>query len=54
LEGLGLRVLRFWNGDIASNLDGVCDDILAASGGETPFPPLSPQERGEDAKSPGG
>ncbi len=53
LEGLGLRVLRFF-GDLASNLDGVCDDILAACGGETPLPPLSPQERGEDAKSPGG
>jgi len=54
LEGPGLRVLRFWNGDIATNLDGVCDSILAASGGEAPHPPLSPKERGEDANTPDG
>jgi len=49
LERMGLRVLRFWNGEIEMNLDGVCDAILAACGGEAPHPPLSPQERGEDA-----
>ena len=49
LGGLGLRVLRFWNGELATNLRGVCDAILAACGGEAPHPPLSPQERGEDA-----
>jgi len=51
LQGLGLRVLRFWNGDVATNLDGVCDDILAACGGEPLTLPSPPQERGEDALS---
>ena len=51
LQGLGLRVLRFWNGDVATNLDGVCDDILAACGGE-PLTLPSPRKSGERMPSP--
>jgi len=29
LEALGLRVVRFWNAEIDSNLDGVIETILA-------------------------
>ena len=36
LENKGYRVLRFWNHDILSNLDGVTDLILAAL--STPHP----------------
>jgi adenine-specific DNA-methyltransferase len=32
----GLRVLRFWNGEVLTNLDGVCRMILDACGGERP------------------
>jgi very-short-patch-repair endonuclease len=45
LEGLGLRVLRFWNPEVLTNLEGVCLTVLAACGGErggeeTPLPTL--------------
>jgi very-short-patch-repair endonuclease len=30
----GLRVLRFWNSDVLTNRDGVCQAILDACGGE--------------------
>jgi very-short-patch-repair endonuclease len=43
LEGPGLTVLRYPNREVAESLDGVCDAIFAACGGETPHPPLSPQ-----------
>jgi very-short-patch-repair endonuclease len=36
LEGLGLRVIRFWNSAVLTNRDGVCDTILDACGGEHP------------------
>jgi len=36
LEGLGLRVLRFWNHAVLTNRDGVCLTILEALGGEHP------------------
>jgi len=36
LEGLGLRVLRFWCNEVFENLDGVCGTILQACGGEHP------------------
>jgi len=36
LEGKGYRVLRFWNHDILSNLDGVAEVIAAAL--STPHP----------------
>jgi very-short-patch-repair endonuclease len=35
-EGLGLRVLRFWNSAVLTNSDGVCLTILDACGGERP------------------
>lgn len=34
LERSGLRVLRFWNSDVLTNLNGVCLAILDACGGE--------------------
>jgi len=43
LESLGLTVLRFPNGAVTENLDGVCDAIFAACGGEAPHPALSPR-----------
>jgi very-short-patch-repair endonuclease len=36
LEGLGLRVIRFWNSAVLTNRDGVCITILDACGGEHP------------------
>jgi very-short-patch-repair endonuclease len=42
LEGAGLRVLRFPNRDVTEAIDGVCDAILAACGGEAPHPAVSP------------
>jgi very-short-patch-repair endonuclease len=35
LEERGYAVVRFWNGEVLSNLDGVCDTILAAAIGQT-------------------
>ena len=32
LEGLGWRILRVWNNDVLSNIDGVCDAIVRAIG----------------------
>jgi very-short-patch-repair endonuclease len=46
IERAGLRVLRFWNSAVLTNLDGVCLSILDACGGEHPDvadkPPLPP------------
>ena len=39
LNSAGYRVLRFWNHDILSNLDGVADAIRAAL--DTPHPPIA-------------
>jgi len=36
LEHKGLKVLRFWNSDVLTNREGVCDTILDACGGERP------------------
>lgn len=36
LEGLGYRVLRFWNAVLIEDSDVVCDTILRACGGERP------------------
>ena len=52
LEEQGFRVLRFWNNEIASNIEGVAEAILAAiqssaaqtRGDPTPFP--LPQREG--------
>jgi very-short-patch-repair endonuclease len=34
LEGLGYLVVRFWNPEIFTNLDGVCETILSHLRGE--------------------
>lgn len=36
LEGLGLRVMRFWNSAVLPDSDGVCLSVLDALGGEHP------------------
>jgi crossover junction endodeoxyribonuclease RuvC/BirA family biotin operon repressor/biotin-[acetyl-CoA-carboxylase] ligase len=49
----GLAVIRFWNSDVLSNRDGVCDTILRACGGERgagPLPTLSLSLRGGEEK----
>jgi adenine-specific DNA-methyltransferase len=47
LEGMGFRVMRFWNNDMLSNMDGVLTPILEALGGplrpEDPHPNPLPQ-----------
>jgi very-short-patch-repair endonuclease len=45
LEREGYRVLRFWNNDVLSNLEGVHTVISAALGGISP-PPNPPPSRG--------
>ena len=44
LEGEGYRVLRFWNTDVMTNIDGVLEEIARAL---TPTPNPSPQGGGE-------
>jgi very-short-patch-repair endonuclease len=46
LEANGYRVLRYWNNDVLSNIDGVLADILSAIT-TTPAPNPSPQGGGE-------
>ena len=46
LQLQGYRILRFWNNDVLTNMDGVLDTILEALGGSTaegPHPSLLPQ-----------
>jgi very-short-patch-repair endonuclease len=38
LADAGYRVLRFWNGEVFRNLDGVVETILAAAAGRPPTP----------------
>lgn len=52
----GVRVLRFWNGDVLKNCDGVLEQIYLTLG-QRPAPSpgasragLSPEGRGEDSK----
>jgi very-short-patch-repair endonuclease len=45
LEANGYRVLRYWNNDVLSNIDGVLEDILSALT-TTPTPNLSPSQVG--------
>src|SRR6516225_174983 len=48
LEANGYRVLRYWNTDVLSNIDGVLEDILSTIT-TTPTPSPSPQRgRGAD------
>jgi very-short-patch-repair endonuclease len=46
LESEGYRVLRFWNNDVLSNIDGVLTEIQIATT-TTPTPNPSPQGGGE-------
>jgi len=48
LEGAGFIVLRFWNNEVLSNIDGVSEVILDAvvSTRRNPSPQPSPQGRG--------
>jgi very-short-patch-repair endonuclease len=50
LEANGYRVLRYWNNDVLSNIDGVLEDILSAIT-TTPTPNPSPQGGGEHTES---
>jgi very-short-patch-repair endonuclease len=49
LQAAGYHVIRYWNNDIMSNLEGVLEDLrgrlLAIAGGGTPHPTLSQGER---------
>jgi very-short-patch-repair endonuclease len=38
LQSQGFRVLRFWNADVQTNMEGVIDTILVALNGETGSP----------------
>ncbi len=42
LEGLGWRVMRFWNSDVVDNPDGVAAVILAAVGNAAGLPTPGP------------
>jgi very-short-patch-repair endonuclease len=42
LEAQGYRVLRFWNNDVLSNIDGVMQVIAEAIAGLHPPPPTPP------------
>ncbi|HSF64628.1 MAG TPA: DUF559 domain-containing protein, partial [Paracoccaceae bacterium] len=46
MAGQGFRVLRFWNSDVATDLDGVMQRVLDVVGAEGVAPPPSPT-RGE-------
>jgi very-short-patch-repair endonuclease len=46
LEREGYRVLRYWNNDVLTNIDGVLEDIRSAVA-TTPTPDPSPQGGGE-------
>ena len=39
LEAMGYLVLRFWNNDVMSNLDGVLEEILNTLNQQSPEPP---------------
>jgi very-short-patch-repair endonuclease len=54
LEKQGYRVLRFWNNDIAKNIDGVMEAIYSAIYGSTSAPqvPLKHRRRGRSHRSP--
>nr|WP_208417525.1 endonuclease domain-containing protein [Sphingopyxis panaciterrae] len=49
LQAAGYQVIRYWNNDIMSNLEGVLEDlrgrVLAVANGRPPHPTLSQGER---------
>ena len=48
LAARGYRVIRFWNGDVIDNLDGVLEMIGQALRGSPPHPASPPQWGGEE------
>ncbi|MEO6214406.1 MAG: DUF559 domain-containing protein [Sphingomonas sp.] len=57
LESAGYRVIRFWNNDLTSNMDGVLETIAAAAGvaGREPTPgPSRKREGGRRSARPSG
>jgi very-short-patch-repair endonuclease len=50
LEANGYRVLRFWNNDVLTNIEGVLEEIQRAIT-TTPTPNPSPQGGGEQASA---
>jgi very-short-patch-repair endonuclease len=52
LETLGYLVLRFWNNDVLSNIDGVLETIVSTAKQHNPEPPHpGPLPHGEREKS---
>ena len=52
MEANGYRVLRYWNNDVLTNINGVLEDILSATT-TTPTPSPSPQGGGEQSTTRG-
>ena len=50
LRGLGYEVMRFWNADVMTNLDGVLEAIyaMAAARRKPPHPNPLPKGRGKE------
>jgi len=46
LQGMGFRILRFWNPEVLHNIDGVLQKILEAL--ESPSPQSPPTRGGDD------
>src|SRR6476646_2169035 len=51
LESNGIKILRFWNNDVTSNLLGVWEEIARVASELTPSPPL-PLSGGGSGKTP--
>lgn len=47
LQGMGYRVLRFWDNDVLTNIEGVLAVILEASASPAPHPNPPPGGEGE-------
>ena len=51
LETMGYRVLRFWDNDVLTNIEGVLEAILEALASPAPHPnPLPGGERGQGSR----
>jgi very-short-patch-repair endonuclease len=51
IEAEGYRVIRFWNSDVLTNMEGVLETILAAAtGGERAPTPQPPPARGRGSR----
>ena len=52
LASMGYRVLRFWDNDVLTNIEGVLEVILEALASSAPHPsPLPGGERGQGSRS---